>query len=119
MGCNYYGKRRFTEGMKNKVRELIDKNDFDAVRKILPREIHLGKSSFGWVFIFNHHNFEYFKNYEKSFKKFIDSCDIKDEYGKIVSNEEFWDLVEEKRGGCNIGLDYKCKHWFSPSTYFS
>ena len=119
MGSNYYGRQRFTETLKKKVRELIDKEDFDEVRKILPREIHLGKSSYGWAFIFNHNDFQYYKSYEKSFRKFIDSCDIKDEYGRMISNEDFWDLIKKKEHGCNIGLDYKCGHWFSPSTDFS
>lgn len=58
-------------------------------------EIHLGKSSGGWKFLFRL-NQDYYKNV-KELKKFLKGKLIKDEYGEVVSHKEFWELVEFKQ----------------------
>ena len=97
MGCNYYGKLRFTKELKKKAHEFLDLEEFDKLKEILPKEIHIGKNSFGWKFIFNHNDWEYFGKQKKQLYHFLENCDIKDEYGEIISLGEFWVMIENKQ----------------------
>ncbi len=121
MGCNYYGRLKPTEELKKEMRALIDANEFDRLRAITPKDIHIGKSSLGWQFIFNHNNWEYYGKSERQMRGFIDACDIKDEYGKIITKEEFWELVDVKKklDGRADDLTEWFGYMFSDSTYFS
>jgi hypothetical protein len=58
--------------------------------------IHIGKSSVGWKFCFNHNDWEYFKTVSEM-KEFIKSRLIVDEYGTRVSFEDFWKKVTSKQ----------------------
>ena len=63
-------------------------------------EIHLGKSSCGWQFLFNHNYWKYYDYTQESIKTFMRSCEYSmDEYGNKISVEEFWDLVDKKKNG--------------------
>ena len=55
-------------------------------------EVHIGKSSFGWKFLFNP-----YKESWKEWKEFLSEIPIKDEYGVQVSFEEFVQKVEKKQ----------------------
>lgn len=58
-------------------------------------EIHLGKSSCGWKFLF--HKTNRIKNF-KQFCKAIQSGTILDEYGQEHSVEYMLDLIKSKQG---------------------
>lgn len=58
--------------------------------------VHIGKNSCGWKFLFNHNNWEFYKNMDE-LKEFINSGRLIDEYGESVSPEEFWEFVEKKQ----------------------
>jgi hypothetical protein len=58
--------------------------------------VHIGKSSCGWKFLFNHNNWTYYKDMDE-LKAFIKSGRLVDEYGKELNQEEFWEFVEEKQ----------------------
>ena len=56
--------------------------------------IHIGKCSAGWVFHFQaHQNLE---TVEK-FKELTKEGYIYDEYGDLISSEEFWEIVENTK----------------------
>lgn len=57
-------------------------------------EIHLGKSSGGWKFLFHKHKFA--KNVEEM-KDLTKTGVIYNEYDDLVSYIEFWDMVETKQ----------------------
>ena len=64
--------------------------------------LHLGKSSFGWKFLFRKHPFEI-----SCFREFIDfinsdDVDIIDEYGKLINKEDFINMIEEKQKNTKI-----------------
>ena len=63
--------------------------------------IHLGKSSYGWQFSFNYNGGEYYKNV-KEMKEWTKSKVIKNEYGDLVSYEEFWKMVSDKQKKSNL-----------------
>ena len=70
-------------------------------------EIHIGKSSGGWKFMFEL-NKKYFENI-KEMKDYLKDKVIENEYGEVVSNKDFWSMVEGKQkerqgGGTDEGL---------------
>ena len=79
MGTNYYAIKK-----KPRIVKIYD-------------EIHLGKSSVGWKFVFQeqeqYHNFEEFKDFILNNNEWI----IKDEYGKEISPNNLLKLIEEKQ----------------------
>jgi len=103
MGMNYY---------------LIQKNEseiLDAVYKVLkelnaynysikPMRVHLGKSSSGWQFIFDHNDFKYFSRNIHSFMTFVSQYQIIDQYEKKYTFEEFFKIVDNKRS-CPIDVE--------------
>lgn len=119
MGTNFYLKKLPS---KKRKKELIDaiKNDDEEKTNLLYNElyvdniIHLGKSSYGWQFLFNpnfksvfdDNTLDYKLEYiypltKKGIDKFIrqKGCIIIDEYNNIVSSEKFWELVDSKKDG--------------------
>ena len=57
-------------------------------------EIHLGKSSSGWVFSFQYNGGEYSKNV-KEMKKWLKGKRIVDEYGEEKTHKWFWNMIDE------------------------
>lgn len=70
MGTNYYGRIIPTKERKEHIKELIDINDFDGIKSLVNKtysspqydydeesfvggEVHLGKRSGGWKFLWN------------------------------------------------------------------
>lgn len=98
MGTNYYAIPRIDDKEKIAIKQAIDANDFELARNLLPNKIHIGKSSVGWVFIFNHHDWDHFEPRQEAVKDFLQKCQIIDEYGHSETFDEFWTLVEGKQG---------------------
>ena len=79
-------------------------------------EIHLGKSSTGWQFSFQFNGGKFYKNVEEM-KKWLQGKTIKNEYGEIVSEEDFWKMVDEKqiKGNLNhaeyMKKEYPCAEY--------
>lgn len=97
MGTNYYVRRRLTDDEKENLKHLLDEDKIDEVRDSLPEEVHIGKSSMGWRFLFNHNNWEYYKTIE-DLKEFISNNNFYNEYGSTVDPEEFWkDVYNRER----------------------
>lgn len=92
MGTNYYGIGR--EACSECNRPYDDK------------EIHIGKSSAGWTFSFAWNDGEYYKTADE-FKEWLKKKKIVDEYGREISNEEFWDMVKVKQGGLTLDSYYE------------
>ena len=99
MGTNYYGMKIPTEEQKEKIKKAINKDDWGLVNELIPEKVHLGKSSMGWEFCFDHNYWQYFGEDFNEIKSFIDKCSISDEYGRAISKQEFWKRVESKKGG--------------------
>jgi hypothetical protein len=99
MGTNYYGIKIPTTADKEEMIRLIHEEEWGDLLDKVPVEIHLGKSSGGWQFIFNHHDFKFYDKSRKSIEEFIHGMEIWDEYNKDISEEEFWKMVEDKKNG--------------------
>lgn len=102
MGTNFYAILPIKKRTTNKLRELADKLDVsqninidnelhNIQEELKDHEIHLGKRSFGWAFLWDHNNLKYYEPTLESIKKFIDDNNVKivDEYDKEFTWDEF------------------------------
>ena len=120
MGTNYYTIPKLTEVKKSQIIEALNKEEFLKAKNLIPESIHIGKSSMGWQFIFNHNNWDHFSKSLNSLKEFISNNEIVDEYNSPLTTEEFWHLVKIK--GSLSRDPYTELHFkliFSDSTQFS
>ena len=120
MGCNYYAIPKATDSLKLEIIEKVVKNNFKAAKNLMPCEIHIGKSSAGWQFLFNHNNWEYFERNKSSLYKFLKKSDIIDEYGRIISYEDFITIIRNKQN--EKFNDFETEYFgfnFCTSTEFS
>lgn len=83
MGTNFY----------TKIKECDNCGRYETV--------HLGKSSAGWQFSFQYNGGQFYKNVPEM-KKWLFGRIIEDEYGKVISNEDFWEMVENKQNSENL-----------------
>lgn len=121
MGTNYYWRPLITEEEREKIikkvknsKTIQDIKDFISYNILNGRlsEIHIGKSSGGWQFLFNLEVRKYIRS--QSFKrKYIDqwlrSGIIVNEYGVEISVDDFWKLVDCKKDDMDYDEYYK-KH---------
>lgn len=97
MGKNYYGKKIPTAEQLNKIAQKVLQGELGVVKTLLESfdEIHIGKSSAGWRFLFDGNGQKWETIQE--FKDWVAEYQIYDEYGTYYSQEEFWKMVEEKQ----------------------
>jgi len=97
MSTNYYAIQNPTEELKTKIKNAVDADDFELVKELIPKKIHIGLSAAGWKFLFNHNEWEFFEKTLDSLQNFLKQCQIVNEYGNEKTFEEFWNLVESKQ----------------------
>jgi hypothetical protein len=112
MGTNFYAIKQLPNSIKGKICELIETDQYDEAKKLFDdnyEKIHIGKSSFGWKFIFDYNHFKYYDLNRKSINDFLCRNDVKlyDEYGEQVSIDDFWRLVDSKKDGYDNISYYK------------
>lgn len=95
MGINYYLKSRVSESRKNQLKELVDKEDWNVLKDSIPEDVHIGKASKGWQFIWNANDFNFFRPNETSLRNFLKTGIIEDENGKQYTADEFWELIKD------------------------
>lgn len=97
MGKNFYGKQIPTAEHLNKIAQQVLQGELGVVKTMLKsfEEVHIGKSSVGWRFLFDGNNQEW-KTIQQ-YKDWIANYEIYDEYGNKYTQEEFWKMVEEKQ----------------------
>ena len=109
MGTNYYWRPLVTEEEREKILEKVKNSktiqeikDFIYYDLLNERksEIHIGKSSHGWQFLFNLgiRNYTHGQSLKKEdIDKWFRSGVIFDEYGDEISVDDFWALVDYKK----------------------
>ena len=139
MGTNYYARpiktiqeikntrqrveseiRRFTSQSSIELDDLID--EWEQMKIAQCDSVHIGKSSAGWKFLFNHNDWRYFTNIQEM-KDWLKDQEIVSEYNEVISFEDFWKMVEQKQ---KIQSPITNKSWyvfkegfeFSSSTEF-
>lgn len=118
MGMNYY-LEVCSQETKQEILKAVQNDHFEIARRLLNEnpQIHIGKSSGGWQFTFNHHNWKYYNSVE-SLQAWLKSGTIICEYGTQVTFEDFWKTVEIKKNDrgcdiCNFGLSFSSSIEFS------
>ena len=103
MGTNFYAILPVKKKTTNKLRELADKLEdtsqkvnvenelYEIGEELKDHEVHLGKRSCGWAFLWDANNLKYYEPTLASIKKFIDDnhAKIQDEYGEKFTWDEF------------------------------
>jgi hypothetical protein len=85
MGTNYYALSETCTTCGQKLPEMSP----------MP-EIHLGKSSMGWKFTLQLNGKKYYKNWQEM-KGWLVGKKIQDEYGDLMTTDDFVKFVESKQ----------------------
>ena len=101
MGTNYYLKKKVTEDDKRIINNLLYRDDYDVwdqIRKYCDNqdnEIHLGKNSGGWKFLFDLNDGKYYSDTRASIDEWLSNpeYEIFNEYGEKLSKDKFWNIV--------------------------
>jgi|SRR6478735_9281996 len=108
MGTNYYvrQKSKLATHNANKKKALKDAYTNYLIGLIpiieshyedrIPKDIHIGKLSSGWNFLWNLNKSKYYTN-KKELIAFLKECEIYSEYGVVYSFDEFWNEIASKR----------------------
>lgn len=117
MGTNYYLRipsKAPDRDEKKLLKFMIEYNLFDDLKEYLEGKnfyrwynIHLGKNSYGWKFIFNTNLGKYYSLTRNGINMFInrERAVIVDEYGSEITPSEFWEVVD-KEGGFDLESYY-------------
>ena len=109
MGTNYYWRPLVTEEEREKILEKVkNSKTIQEIKDFIyynlsngeKSEIHIGKSSHGWQFLFNLgiRNYTHGQSLKKEdIDKWFRSGVIFDEYGDEISVDDFWALVDYKK----------------------
>ena len=117
MGTNFYLKRKLKQYQKEEIKEAIDSDNYDKAEEMLQKtkEIHIGKRSGGWKFLWDAHEFKYFEPNKDSLNEFLKSGQIVDEYNKEFTFDQFWN--EELKGWLDKGYDLESFYKSNPKEY--
>ena len=108
MGTNYYCRRikLINELESEKETALNEAKDSELLTKIVNEyydskindveDVHIGKASGGWNFLFQLNAKKYYHN-KASMIEFIKECQIVSEYGQTLTFDEFWNNVVSDR----------------------
>lgn len=115
MGTNFYLRRKIPDSKIYELCNLMWDGEYERVRDFLNDDknldIHLGKRSYGWRFLWDHNNFKYFEPTLESFTEFLKSGSvIVNEYGEKFTLEQF--LEDEIKHNLENGItlrDYYIK----------
>lgn len=104
MGTNYYFiPKRDDDADVKKAHELVDRRQWEELAELvdaMSTKIHIGKSSYGWQFLFNYNNGKYYEATKASIDKFLRSDGkLVDEYGEEKDVDDFWKMVDKKKDG--------------------
>lgn len=92
MGTNFYIKKYMTPEQKKEVIDAINNDQYDEARDIMNevKDIHIGKRSGGWKFLWDANEFKYFEPTKESLIEWLKSGQIIDEYDQEFTFDEFW-----------------------------
>lgn len=114
MGTNFYVKVKLTSKQKDEIRHYLLEDRYDIIRALLDeaKDIHIGKSSFGWKFLWDVNNFKYFGKSKKEMFDWLKDKDIIDEYDKHYTFDQFI-----KRIRITEGYDLESHYKDNPDSY--
>ena len=110
MGTNYYAVMSLNDDDKETAKILIENDNYEELKDLLNEKcskVHIGKSSYGWKFLFNWNKGKYYDPLKTSINDFLERHRVVDEYGEEIALEAFWDMVESKQDGMDNEEYYK------------
>lgn len=121
MGTNFYLRRKLSQEEKQYIINCINNDDWEEVRGCLPEDVHIGKRSGGWKFLWDAHFFRYYKPNKQALFDWLKSGQIIDEYGEKFTFDQF--INEEIKGWLDKGWDMESYYESNPTelsshTYF-
>lgn len=113
MGTNVYMCKIPTQEDIDAIKRKLDKLEYqkviDAIEDLRSAsEVHIGKRSAGWKFLFAQ-NPKYYTETKKDISRFLRSPGwvLKNEYGETINPDNFWDeYVEPFKNGLD-GVEYR------------
>lgn len=123
MGTNYYWRPIMTEEQKEDLENKIKSSKtIQEIKKYINEnyehsEVHIGKKSYGWQFLFWLGIREYTNLDRESIVKWLDSGLIYDEYEDIISTSDFMKKVNKCVGDYTYE-DYYNEHLEELRSYF-
>ena len=116
MGTNYYLcpiiKEEELKKLSNSLKECKTlyelKNSIHEITDYKKDRIHIGKSSYGWQFLFNLNIESYVPTISRdNIDKWLATGIIFDEYDNKVDRKDFWKIVDSKKDGMDYDEYYK------------
>ena len=119
MGTNFYGRKIPQTKSLNEIAVKILNSEISGAKELLDNllketEIHIGKLSGGWKFLFDSNEKTF--NSINEYKEYLKDYEIMSEYGESYSFEEFWEKVNDNQNERIAKLDYS-KHYFVIDNY--
>ena len=112
MGTNFYLRRKLSQDEKQYIINCINNDDWAEVRGCLPEDVHIGKRSGGWKFLWDAHFFKYYKPNKQSLFDWLKSGQIINEYGDKFTFDQF---INDELSKClNKGYDIKSYYESNP-----
>ena len=100
MGTNYYFYVKETISQKEAYTKLLENDEIDLLNEYIQNGFHVGKSSFGWRFVFHKQDrYENLEELKEFYNKHSDVFELYDEYGRPMDFEKFLAFVEGKQTG--------------------
>lgn len=139
MGTNFYCREKLNINSRNRLKSILKtldicidsnniveiQNNADRFIKCIPEEIHLGKRSAGWQFLWDYHNGKYFKPTLKSIKDFLKDKEIYDEYDRYFTLDQFINdeldqfLYKNETHNDGMNSEYSTQYFISDGLRFS
>ena len=119
MGTNFYLRRKLSQEEKQHIIDNVNNSNWEEVRECLPEDIHIGKRSGGWKFLWDAHYFKYYEPTKPALMEWLKSGEIIDEYGQKFTFDQF--INDELDGFLEEGWDIESYyedhpkekyHWF-------
>lgn len=116
MGTNYYLcpiiKEEELKKLSNSLKECKTlyelKNSIHEITDYKKDRIHIGKSSYGWQFLFNLNIESYVPTISRNnIDKWLTTGIIFDEYDNKVDRKDFWKIVDSKKDSMDYNEYYK------------
>ena len=99
MGTNIYLIPTVSPAQKYKLVKAVMDEDWETLENLIPEKVHIGKFSAGWMFLFNANGGKHYYKNKLGIENFMATGRLKDEYGRDITDAEFWDKVSDFQGG--------------------
>lgn len=99
MGTNIFLIPRIDPAKKYALMKAVVEEDWETLEELIPQKVHIGKFSAGWMFLFNYNKGKYYAKNRAAVEEFFATGKLQDEYGKDLTDAEFWDKVAKFQEG--------------------